>query len=391
MLDSLVAWAEIDLDAIAHNVRAFQAHAGPNVEIFAVVKANAYGHGAVPVSRAALAAGATRLAVHRATEGVQLRRAGLDAPVLVMGYTPPAAAALVVKWGLTPSLITSEFAQALSAVSVAAGVCTPVHLKIDTGMNRYGLQPQEAVEFARALTALPGITLEGVFTHFATADSADQTHLRAQLKVFEGVLSSLHQAGINPPLVHACNSAAAMCLPEAHFNAIRPGISLYGMDPSTEWEPVFPLQPALALKSRVSRVRDLPAGAGISYGRTYVTGRPERVALVSVGYGDGYHRMLSNRSQVLIGGRRAPLRGRVCMDQFVVDVSAIAGVKQDDEVVLIGRQGGQQIRAEEVAGWCGTINYEVTTALLPRVTRVYLRGGEVVEIDSLNGSDIDCP
>lgn len=384
MLDSFVTWAEVDLDAIAHNVRAFQSHAGPDVEVFAVVKANAYGHGAAPVARAALESGATRLAVHRAIEGVQLRRAGLVAPVLVMGYTPPAAAAQVVEWRLTPSLITMAFAQALSDVSLAAGVRTPVHLKIDTGMNRYGLQPQEVVDFARALIELPGIALEGIFTHFATADSADQTHLRSQLKDFEAVLASLHQAGIAPPLVHACNSAASMRLPEGHFNAIRPGISLYGMDPSAEWPPVFPLQPALTLKSRVSRVRDLPSGAGISYGRTYVTGQPERAALVSVGYGDGYHRILSNRSQVLVGGRRAPLRGRVCMDQFVVDVTGIPNVRQDDEVVLVGRQGDEQIRAEEVAAWCGTINYEVTTGLLPRVTRVYLRGGAVVAVDSLD-------
>ncbi|HZW04384.1 MAG TPA: alanine racemase [Anaerolineaceae bacterium] len=385
MLESFVTWAEVDLDAIAHNVRAFCRHAGPAVDVFAVVKANAYGHGAVRVARAALEAGATRLAVHRAIEGVELRRAGIDAPVLVMGYTPPQAAELVVRWGLTPSLITFEFAQALSAAAAAGGVRAPVHLKIDTGMSRYGLLPDEVVDFARALTALPALELEGIFTHFATADAAELTHTRAQLAVFEGVLAALRQAGIEPPLAHACNSAAAMRLPEAHLNAIRPGIALYGMDPSSEWPPLFDLEPALTLKSRVSRVRDLPGGAGISYGRTYVTPGPERVALVPVGYGDGYHRILSNRSQVLIGGQRAPLRGRVCMDQFVVDVSAIPGVAQGDEVVLVGRQGKEHIRAEEVAGWAGTINYEVTTSLLPRVTRVYLRGGQVVAVDSLEG------
>ncbi len=378
--DPLVTWAEIDLDAIAHNVAAFKRHVGGESEIFAVVKANAYGHGAAPVARAALAAGATRLAVHRAIEGVELRQAGLDAPTLIMGYTPPAGAKTIVRWRLSPSLMTLEFAQALSACAEADGVTTPVHVKVDTGMSRYGLLPEEVVEFARSLQTLPGIRLEGLFTHFATADAADQTHLRRQLAVFRDVLAALQNAGIPVPLAHAANSAATMRLPEAHFDAVRIGIAMYGLDPSDEWAPIFEIRPALTLKSRVSRVRELPAGAGISYGRTFVTATPTTVALVPVGYGDGYHRILSNRGSVLIRGQRAPILGRVCMDQFVVDVSHIAGVKQDDEVVLIGCQGNEHIRAEEVALLTGTINYEVTTSLLPRVARVYLQGGKIADM-----------
>ncbi len=379
-LQSALTWAEIDLDAIAYNVAAFKRHVGEKVEVFAVVKANAYGHGAAPVARAALAAGATRLAVHRAIEGIELRQAGIEAPILLLGYTPPAGAADVVRWRLTPSLMTPEFAQALAACAEAAGVTVPAHIKVDTGMSRYGLLPAEVAEFARSLQALPGIRIEGLFTHFATADAADQTHVREQLTVFREVLSGLRNAGIPIPLAHTANSAATMRLPEAHFDAVRVGIAMYGLDPSDEWPPVFEIRPALTLKSRVSRVRELPAGAGISYGRTFVTAVPARVALVPVGYGDGYHRILSNLGSVLVCGRRAPIRGRVCMDQFVVDISDIGGVRQDDEVVLIGRQEKEHIRAEEVARLAGTINYEVTTSLLPRVARAYLRSGQITEM-----------
>jgi len=383
MLEGIVTWAEIDLDAIAANVQAFQRHVGAGVEVIAVVKANAYGHGAVAVARAALQAGATRLAVHRAIEGVELRRAGIQAPILIMGYTPADGADLVARWQLTPSAITAEFLQALSARAVALGVNVPVHIKLDSGMSRYGLMPDELLPFLQANAALPGLVFEGLFTHFATADWNDQTYVRQQLQVFSQSLQAARRAGFALPLAHAANSAGTMRMPEAHFNAVRPGISMYGMEPSDEWPPVFELRPALTLKSKVSRVRQLPAGAGICYGRTFVTPHPMTVALVPVGYGDGYHRILSNKSCVLIGGQRAPILGRVCMDQFVVDVSHIPGVQQDDEVVLVGRQGAAYLSAEEVARLAQTINYEVTTSLLGRVARAYLRRGEIVEVQSL--------
>ncbi len=385
MLEGIVTWAEIDLDAIAANVRSYIHHVGPQVEVIAVVKANAYGHGAVPVARAALAAGATRLAVHRAIEGVELRRAGITEPILILGYTPPSGADLAVEWRLTPSLITPEFAQAVSARAAASGITLNLHLKVDTGMSRYGLFPQEVIPFLHQIQSLPGIHVEGIFTHLATADWADSTFADQQVQRFQEVVIAARHAGHPLPLAHMANSAGAMKLRSAHFNAVRPGISMYGMDASDQWPPVFPLVPALTLKSRVSRVYDLPAGAGISYSRTYVTPGPMRAALVPVGYGDGYHRILSNQGFVLIHGQRAPIRGRVCMDQFVVDVSGIPGVAQDDEVVLVGRQGAETLRAEEVAGWANTINYEVTTSLLPRVARAYLRGGEIQEVHSLGG------
>ena len=383
MLEGIVTWAEIDLDAVGHNVRAFQRHVGGQVEVIAVVKANAYGHGAVPVGKAALQAGATRLAVHRGIEGVELRRAGITAPILIMGYTPPDGAAMIVRWDLTASLITLEFAQALSAQANAVGRSIPVHIKVDTGMSRYGLMPAEVVPFLQAIAGLPGVSIEGLFTHFATADSADPAGALAQLNTFQEVLVAAREAGFSPPLVHAANSAATLNLRQAHFNAVRPGVALYGLQPSSAWPPPFEIRPALSLKSLVARVRQLPAGAGIGYGFTFVTQRPITVALVPVGYGDGYHRALSNRGVVLVDGQRAAVLGRVSMDQIVVDVSHISGVQMDDEVVLIGRQGTEHIRAEEIARMAGTINYEVTTDLLPRVARVYLRSGKVVEISAL--------
>jgi len=383
MIEGIVTWAEIDLDAVEHNVRAFSRHVGEQVEVIAVVKANAYGHGAIPVGKAALAAGATWLAVHRAIEGVELRRAGITAPILVMGYTPPSGAAMMVAWDLTPSVTTLEFAQALSAQASANGKRIPIHVKVDTGMSRYGLMPPEVVPFLQAVGGLPGLSLEGLFTHFATADSADAAGALAQLAIFQRALAAAREAGFSPPVVHAANSAATMRLPQAYFNAVRSGVALYGLQPSVEWTAPFEIQPVLSLKSLVARVRRLPAGAGIGYGFTYVTKEPATVALAPIGYGDGYHRVLSNQGVVLVGGQRAPLLGRVSMDQIVVDVSHISGVQMDDEVVLIGRQGTEHIRAEEVARMAGTINYEVTTALLPRVARIFQRGGKVVEIKAL--------
>jgi alanine racemase len=384
--EGAVTWAEIDLDAIQYNVRAFKRHIDPLAQVIGVVKANAYGHGAAPVAQAAVAAGASMLAVHRVGEGVALRQAWVDAPVLVMGYTPPSGAALAAEWRLTPSVTTLEFAQALAAQASARGRVIPVHVKVDTGMGRYGLLPDEVVEFLRALQGIArqsaggfgGIAIEGLFTHFATADWADQTQALAQWQVFNEVRTAVEQAGIRIPLVHAANSAAAMTLPQSHLDAVRPGIGIYGLRPSNEWAPPFEIRPALALKSMVARVRQLPAGAGIGYGRTHVTQQATTVALLPAGYGDGYHRSLSNKGVVLVRGQRAPVVGRVSMDQIVIDISHIPGVKLGDEAVLIGRQGAGHISAEEVAELAGTINYEVTTGLLPRVARVFIQGGRPV-------------
>jgi len=359
-------YSEIDLGAIAANLRAVQAHTG--VAVMPVIKANAYGHGAVAVGRFLQGLGVARLAVNRISEGVELRKAGITLPILVLGYGVELQAAL--EHDLTLAVGDIEVGRALANLGGAR-----LHLKIDTGMGRFGALPQEALPLARELVALAGVQLEGVFTHFAVADSADpadQAYTRGQIEAFEGVLAALQGAGVRVPLRHAANSAGALYYPQARFDLVRLGISLYGLRPNAQHAAPISLQPALSLRSHVARLRTLPAGSSISYGRTYVTERPTPVALVPVGYGDGYHRALSGKGAVLVNGVRAPIVGRVCMDQFVVDVSACGVVRLNDPVVILGRQGGGQISAEEVAAWAGTINYEVTTALLNRAPRVYI-------------------
>jgi alanine racemase len=368
-----VTWAEVDLGAIAHNCRQLKRHIGPQTILCAVVKANAYGHGALAVAQVALDNGADRLAVSRVEEGVELRQGGIDAAILVMGYATAEQAASIVQHRLTPTVNSLELARALStAVAKQGAPALAVHIKIDTGLGRFGLLPDEVLEFAQALTPLPGLFLEAIYSHFSSADEANTSHTYRQFEMYQGLVSQLRSAEIRAAIHHVANSAATLRFPEMHLDMVRCGIALYGLRPSADTEMPLALRPAMALKSRVGRVCTLPAGWGISYGRDYVTTEPTRVALVPVGYGDGYHRLLSNRGQVLIHGQRAPMLGRVCMDQFVVDVSHIEGVKLGDEVVLFGQQGQAALSADEVAAWAGTINYEVVTSILPRVPRIYL-------------------
>jgi alanine racemase len=370
--DGVVTWAEIDLDAVARNVGAIAAYVGDSVEIIASVKANAYGHGLRPIARTALEAGATRLAVHRIQAAVALREAGIEAPILLLGHIPPSGIDLVLSHRITPTLVDGQTAELLSA---RARGRVPVHVKVDTGMSRYGLESERVLAFLQRVATLPHLFIEGIFSHFAAADEPDLQFARDQWTQFQAILAAARDAGHDIPLPHICNSAGLVTLPEAHLAAVRPGLLIYGMAPSPESYPPFPLRRALTLTSTVIKVRDLPAGATISYGRTFTAPHPIRVALVSLGYGDGYPRLASNRGEVLIRGRRAAIRGRVCMDQFVVEVSDIPGVRIGDEVVAIGRQGDEEITPEDVAVWAQTINYEVTTALLPQVVRVYRQNG----------------
>ncbi len=370
--DGVVTWAEVDLDAIAHNVQAIKAFIGPNVEIIASVKANAYGHGLLPVSRTALEAGASRLAAHRIQVAVTLRESGITAPILLMGHTPPSGVDLVLRNRITPTLVDWDTARIISAHATEP---TPVHVKIDTGMSRYGLEPEKAVDFVRYIASLPNLQIEGLFSHFATADMEDLTDARRQLQRFQDVLAELARLGYPIPVPHICNSAGLVTLPEAHMAAVRPGLLIYGMAPSPASVPPFPLRRALSLKTTVTHVRDLAPGTPVSYGRTFIAPHPMRVALIPLGYGDGYPRLASNRGAMLIQGQRAPICGRICMDQMVVDVTHIPGAHVGDEVVAIGQQGDDEITAEEVGGWAETINYEVVTDLLPQVVRVYKLNG----------------
>ncbi len=372
MPDGVVTWAEINLDAIASNVQAIQRFVGDDVEIIASVKANAYGHGLRPVARAALEAGAARLAVHRIQPAIALREAGIEAPILLMGHIPPSGIRLVLENRITPTIVNWNVAQALSAQAEAPVL---VHVKIDTGMSRYGLDPEQALDFVRDVAALPNLVVEGLFTHFVTADEANSDPAHEQLRRFLDILAALRSDGHEIPVPHICNSAGLVTIPEAHLGAVRPGLLIYGLAPSSESVPPFALRRALTLKSTVTHLRTLAPGTGISYGRTYITPDTAQVALVSLGYGDGYPRLLSNRGSVLIHGQRAPIRGRICMDQLVVEVSHIPDVRVGDEVVAIGQQGDDEITAEEVAVWAETINYEIVTGLLPQVVRVYRRNG----------------
>jgi alanine racemase len=370
-----VNWAEIDLDAIAHNVRQLKKHVGERCILSAVVKANAYGHGALQAAEVALHNGAERLCVARVDEAVPLRVGGITAPILTMGHSTPSQAVDIVAHRITPALAELELAYALSAaVAAAGGPLLPVHVKVDTGLGRFGLLPEEVLPFVRALREVPGLLLEGVFTHFATADETDLSYVRQQFAIYQQVLGQLRDAGISVPLRHAANSAATLALPETHLDMVRCGITIYGLRPSAETRMVVSVRPAMSLKSRIARLRTLPAGSCISYGCTYVTSRPTVVALVPIGYGDGYRRGLSNKGHVLVHGQRVPIIGRVCMDQFMADVTKIPDVREGDQVVALGRQGDGEINAEELGSWTGTNNYETVAAILPRVPRMYIAG-----------------
>ncbi|WP_422392984.1 alanine racemase [Neomoorella humiferrea] len=365
-------WAEVDLEAIAHNVRAIKKILSPHTELMAVVKANAYGHGAVPVARTALANGVTWLGVATLDEALALREEGITAPLLILGYTPAEDAGRVVAADLSQTVFSREQARALDAAAAVAGTKARLHIKIDTGMGRLGFLPERAVEEVLAIAGLPNVLLEGIFTHFAAADAADKTYTLRQLQLFRKVVGELEEKGVTFPWCHAANSGAIIDLPETHFNLVRAGIILYGHYPSPEVDKKrIELRPAMALKTRVVLVKEVPAGTYISYGCTYRTPAPARIATLPVGYADGYSRLLSNRAEVLIRGRRAPVVGRVCMDQCMIDVSAIPDVRVGDEVVLFGSQYGEVLSVEEVAAWMGTINYEILCLISGRVPRVY--------------------
>ena len=382
MVQGRWSWAEIDLDAIAHNTRALKCLVGEKTQLLAVVKANAYGHGVLPVARTALEAGAAWLGVNLCDEGVQLRQAGIKAPILTLGYTPPTQAATVVANRLTPTINTIEIAEALNAVADPANPLA-VHVKVDTGLSRYGMMPDEVTPFAQRLAQMKGLRLEGLFTHYASADEADKTSVRKQFAVYMDTLARLKQVGIAIPIRHTAASGATLDMPETHLDMVRCGVAIYGMWPSDQVSRPISLQPALSLKARIARLRTLPAGTGIGYGGTFVTSRPTVAALLPIGYADGIKRSYSNRGTVLVHGQRARVLGRVSMDQMVVDVTGIPDVAEGDEVMLIGRQGKDEITCDEMAGVMGTINYEVTVGLAPRLPRVYWRGGKEVGYSTL--------
>lgn len=367
-------WLEVDLEATGHNTRLIRQVIGPGVALMAVLKADGYGHGAVKVARTALNNGAAYCGVASLNEAAALRAANIDAPILILGYTPAWHAREALLRDVTVTLYDLDVARAFSRAAIDLRRPARAHIKIDTGMGRLGVLPKDAVAFINAVAELPGIEIEGLFTHFSCADT-DLEFTRLQLSRFLEIVHNPQSKIQNPKWIHAANSAATLALPEARLNMVRVGLALYGLSPFGEEQTALPdvveqLRPALAWKTTISQVKTLPDGAPVSYGATYRCQGERRIAVIPVGYADGFRRAPQHFGEVLVRGRRAPIVGRVCMDQTMIDVTDIPGARIGDEVALIGRQGDERITAEDVAARLGTITYEVVSAILPRVPRV---------------------
>ena len=387
VLDSLPVCAEIDLKAVAHNVREIRRITEPGAKVMAVVKANGYGHGSIEVSRVALQNGADYLGVARVEEALVLRRAGIDAPILIFGYSPVDAVDQLIRFDLTQTVYSYEMAKALSGALAGREHRLRVHLKVDTGMGRLGLladayrqqtAPEEAcrqlVQDVASIFRLPGLEIEGIYTHFATADEADKSYAHRQFDLFMDSIESLRREGMEFSLKHAANSAGVLDMPETHLDMVRPGISVYGIYPSGEVNRAgAALKPAMTLKARVINLKKVSAGFKISYGSTWQTRGPATIATVNIGYADGLNRLLSSCGHMLIRGCRAPVVGRVCMDMTMLDVGHIPDVAPGDEVVVFGSQGDGVLSVDEIASQIRTISYEVVTMISGRVQRVYLR------------------
>jgi len=383
MTEPLVT-AEIDLSAIAHNTREFARIVGPNVKIMPAVKADGYGHGAIDVSKTALENGASALGVARVEEGVALRQAGIDAPILVFGYVSPINTMDLIDYDLTATVSNLDVALAISDQAIEVGKKVKVHLKVDTGMGRIGVLTgvghpgchgdyRHTVDDVLIMAGMKGIELEGIYTHFASADSDDKTYSLRQLNLFMDFIDDLGRKGLDIPVKHAANSAAAIELPQSHLDMIRPGISFYGLKPSDDVDmSLVDLKPAMQLKSRIISLKTVPSGFHVSYSSTHTTDRKTTIAVVPIGYADGFSRHFSSNGHMLVHGTRAPIVGRVCMDLTMLDVGHIPGISLEEEVVVFGTQNGETLSVDELAGRISTINYEIIANLSHRVKRVYL-------------------
>jgi len=366
-------WAEIDLACIKHNITEIKRRVG-NTPIIGVVKADGYGHGAVEVSKVLLNNGVSALAVATLSEAIQLRDAGITVPVIMLGLTPWHYQKILVEYDITPVVASYSDTRALSALAVEAGTTVDVLVAVETGMGRIGLMPsKESVNEIIGINNLPNIRIKGIFSHFSSADEKDKSYTFQQIENFNRFYQDLEAAGISIKFRTHANSAATMEVPEAWFDAVRPGIILYGCYPSNEVDKsLLSLKPAMTLKASIVFLKRVPAGTSISYGRKFVTERESVIATIPIGYADGYPRLLSGKGRVLIRGQYAPVVGNICMDQCMVDVTDIPNVKKYDEVVLIGTQGDKTILADEIAEKTGTINYEIVCRIGKRVPRVYI-------------------
>jgi len=380
-------WAEIDLNAISHNVSELKRILAPETRLMAAVKANAYGHGVLEVAGQALSSGADALGVARISEAIQIREGGIDAPILIFGHTPQSLAAKLIDYDLTQAVWSYETAVTLSAIARSRSAKIKTHINIDTGMGRLGILPcdltrpcdpiyisKEAVKLVEAVCRLPGIDVEGIYTHFASADEADKTSAARQFNIFSEFLARLKQKGIEFKIRHAANSAGIIDMPETHLDMVRAGIAIYGYYPSRSVNThKISLRPALTLKSRIIHLKAVGAGFKVSYGGTEKTAHPTTIATVSVGYADGYSRRLSSKGKMMIAGSLAPVIGRVCMDQTMLDVGHLPDVRVGDEVVVMGSQENSPIAGDEIAKLLNTISYEILTDISHRVARIYRR------------------
>ena len=366
-------WAEIDLAASYHNIRRICDIVGPKVKVLSMVKAEAYGHGLKAISQTAEKAGASMLGFASLSEALTLEPGDVSLPKLVVGWTPGFLAESAIRNAVVCMVCDLETATEFARTAQALGQVAHVHVKVDTGMGRLGFLPDEAVEAIAQIAAMNGLVLDGVFTHFAKADEADPTYTYQQFEKFKRILSDVEARGIHIPIKHCANSPTILRFPEMHLDMVRPGVIQHGLDPSDDVLCPSDFKPVLTLKTLIASVKVMPPGSRISYGGTYITPGYERIAVIPIGYADGFRRKPHNWGEVLVRGQRAPIVGRVCMDQCMLNVSHIPDVKLGDEVVLIGAQGEDRIRAEDVAIKLGTNNYETTSMVMARVPRIYLK------------------
>ena len=381
MTTDLRAWAEIDLDAIGHNTAEIKKKLSKNTHLMGVVKANAYGHGVRQTAKVLLENGANQLAVAFADEAVELRRAGFDVPILVLGNSPDSDLNKLIDFDIMPTVSDYFFAERLSQAADASGKKVKVHIKLDTGMSRIGFLADDVntVDEILKISKLPHIQIEGMFSHLAVADEYDDNYTRMQFDRFMMVAKRLEEKGLNIPVKHICNSAGLLKFPEMHLDMVRAGIVLYGIYPSSDFDKsMIDLKPSMAFKSRVSHIKVLDKGTTLSYGRTYTLKNSAKIATVSVGYADGYMRSLSNKAIVSVDGCVVKQTGRICMDQCMIDVTTVNNINVGDEVILFGGSG--KISAENTAELIGTIGYELVCAVGRRVPRIYIRDGEVTEV-----------
>jgi alanine racemase len=368
-------WAEIDLAALRHNIRLLTTAAG-TAEVMGVVKGYAYGHGNPASAKAMLEAGATRLGVARVAEGIHLREAGISAPIHVFTEPPPEAAGTIIDLALTPSVYTMGFARTLSEAADKRVASIPIHLKLDTGMHRVGVPPDQALDAVAELRRLPGLEIEGIWSHLAVADIPDHPFTGQQLDLFAELSDAIEEAGVKLRYRHIANSAAVLSLPASHMDLVRCGVACYGLWPGPAFVGTVDLRPVLSLRARVNLAKWVSAGERLSYGLNYELARPGRVLTIPAGYADGYDRRLSNRGEILVGGHRFRVSGTVCMDQFMVDAGD-ASIEEGAIATLIGSDGDERVTAEEIAEQIDTINYEVTARIPSRVPRIYLNEDDV--------------